>query len=256
MRDIKSVLENRKSNRRFEGELDLNIVRDAVKVAQRTACSMNAQQISVVMITDQDKLDKLSAINWNQPHIKTAGAYLVFAIDNNRQDAVINSENGSSTSIQDDIESIIVGSVDAGLLSQSVELLLQAQGIGTCFVGGVRNNIVEVAKIAGITGIATPVVGMVVGNPEGGIENDPLNIRPRVDFDSYFFEEEYDEQKVRDGAVKYSTDLTEWWAAKGKKEHQSYAQSMVASYTKTYIPNLFDDLHTIGYLKDYENKQK
>lgn len=256
MKDIKAVLENRKSNRNFEGELDLDIVRDSLRVAQRTACSMNAQQISVVMITEQEKLDKLSAINWNQPHIKDAGAFLLFVVDNNRQDAVCQSETSESIEIQNDIESIVVASVDAGLVAQSVELLLQAQGIGTCFIGGVRNNLVEVANIAGVTGIATPIVGMVVGMPKGGIENPVENIRPRVSFDSFFFEERYDEEKVRTGAVEYSEELTQWWANKGKQEHQSYAKSMSKSYRRSYIPTLFDDLQKMGYLSDYTKNEK
>lgn len=256
MKDIKAVLENRKSNRRYEPGLDLDVVRSAVKVAQRTACSMNAQQISIIMITEQDKLERISEINWNQPHIKSAGAFLLFVIDNNRQDAVVQDESGQSIKIQDDIESLIVGSVDAGLIAQSIELLLQSNGIGTCYIGGVRNDVNEIAKLAGVSGIATPILGMAVGNPIGGIENDELDIRPRVSFDSFFFEEAYDEEKVRTGAVNYSKDLTAWWAAKGKAEHQSYAQSMTKNYSKSYIPNLFDDLQEIGYLRDFTKKDK
>lgn len=256
MKNIKEVLENRKSNRNFEGTIDLDIVRESVRLAQRTACSMNSQQISVVMITDPQKLAQISDINWKQPHIKTADSFLLFVIDNNRQDAVVLQETGSHTIIQNDIESIVVGSVDAGLIAQSVELLLQAQGIGTCYIGGVRNDLNKIAELAGVSGIATPILGMVAGNPVGGIENKPEDIRPRVSFDSFFFEETYDEQMVRDGAVAYSEELTKWWANKGKEEHQSYAQSMAKSYAKSYIPNLFDDLQAIGYLGDYQKRDK
>ncbi|WOO88033.1 nitroreductase family protein [Mollicutes bacterium LVI A0039] len=255
MKDIKSVLENRKSNRDFAGQVNLDIVRETVKLAQRTACSMNAQQISVVMITEQDKLEQISQINWGQEHIKSCSAFLLFVLDNNRQDAVIAMENGGKVGIQDDIESIVVGSVDAGLIAQSVELLLQAQGIGTCFIGGVRNNIKAVAKLAGITGIATPLLGIAVGNVDT-IENDQLDIRPRVNFESFFFEGQYDEAKVRNGAVDYNEQLNKWWELRGEGEHQSYAQSMMQSYTKSYIPHLFSDLQAMGYLGDYQKKDK
>ncbi len=257
MENIKDVLLNRNSYRKYEGELDLDIVRESVRVAQRTATSMNAQQTSIVMITDQDKLDKISEINWNQPHIKDAGAFLLFVLDNNRQAAVIKDREGNDKDIhiQDDIEGLVVGSVDAGLIAQSIELLLQAQGVGTCYIGGVRNDIKQIAEIAGVTGTAIPLVGMAIGMPKDGIKNDPLNIRPRVEFDSFFFEGEYNEQAVREGAVNYSEDLTAWWANKGKKEHQSYGVSMSRSYSKSYIPGLFNDLQDMGYLSKYTSKE-
>ncbi|MFV0246410.1 MAG: nitroreductase family protein [Mycoplasmatales bacterium] len=255
MRDIDKVLLNRKSNRKYEKGLDLNIVKDSVKIAQRTACSMNAQQISIILITDQDKLNKISENNWNQPHIKECEAFLLYCIDHNRQQAVIEDSN-NTMHIQDDIESIVVASIDAGLIAQSVELLLQAQDIGTCYIGGVRNNIKEIASLVNLEGISTPILGQAIGMPQGGIINKVEDIRPRVQFDSFFFEENYQIDKVKQGAIDYSKDLTKWWSNKGKSEHQSYAESMNKSYIKSYIPNLFEDLQEMGYLSDYEKKDK
>ncbi len=254
MKDIKLVLLNRRSYREYNNkEVDVSIIKEAIEIAQRTANSVNGQQISVVLSTDKEVLNKIAEVNWGQQHIKDASAFITFVVDYNRSGAVIEKVD-KEIIIQNDIESILVGAVDAGLISQSIELLLQSQGIGTCQIGGIRQNIIKMNEILNIKGNAFAVLGMTIGY-EDNFENTKTELRPRVELDSFMFKEKYNIDKVKEGALNYDNVLNEWWDSKGLSNHRSYTDSMSSFYTQYYMANEFNQLQQIGFLNKYENKK-
>lgn len=245
MKSVEEVLLNRRSYRNYSDKVDTYKIKAAIKVAQRTATSINGQHVSVILVTDQEKLNKLSEINWGQKHIQEASAFLIFVADFNRSEAVMTEK----MTVQNNIESILVGSIDAALLAQSVELVLQSNDLATCMIGGIRAGMKEICELFNITGKALPVLGMTVGVET--IKNSFEDIRPRVDLDSFLFDEKYDKQKVCDGAIKYNEDLNSWWEARGVKDHRSYAQSMTSFYGKDYGSDGLRKIQELGFLGDY-----
>ncbi len=252
MKSIVETLKNRRSYRDYNAkEVKLDLINESIRIAQRTATSVNGQHVSVVVTTDKKVLEEISKINWGQQHIKEASAFITFVVDFNRPEAVMNDE----MIIQNDIESILVGAIDVGLLSQSVELLLQAQGIGTCQIGGIRNNIIKMNEILNIKGNAFAVLGMTVGNVDD-FENDPKDIRPRVNQNTFLFNEAYDIEQVKQGALKYNNELIKWWEDRGIYNHRSYAESMNSFYTQYYMKDEFDQLQNSGFLKRFSKNDE
>ncbi len=241
MKNVHETLQKRKSFRNLNGEiLDKNLIQETLKIAQRTATSMNGQQIRVVSVFDKEIIKQLCEINWGQKHILYSGCFLVFVLDFNAIDEATNGK----MKVHEDIEGLIMGSVDAGLMAQSVELLFQEQNLGTCMIGGLRNDMKRVKKILNITGTSIPILGMTVGTPRGF---DDI-FRPRMSFESFYFEEQYNETIVRKEVEKYDLVLAKWWKDNGL-EHPSYKDSMLKSYTKYYINNEHQDLIELGFLK-------
>lgn len=239
MSSVAKVLKNRQSYRNMKPNIDEEKVFELLSLAQRTATSINGQQVSLVVITEREKILKMAEYN-GQEHIKNAGAIVLFAIDYNRADEVMADE----LVINEHLEGLIVGSIDAGLLAQSVDLLMQDNQIATCILGGIRQNLVKVRELVNMTGKAVPVLAMSLGE-EALINEDP---RPRVALESFVFANEYREAKVRQGANEYNEDLKAWWAAKGITDHRSYAQSMNSFYVKNYMPNQLADLQQCNFL--------
>lgn len=251
MKTINETLDNRRSYRNYTDEpVDQAIIDDVIKRAQKTATSINGQQISVVVTSDPQKLAELSAVNWGQKHIAKASHYITFVVDYNRADAVLENDE---LDIQNHIESVIVGAVDAGLMAQSVELQLQALSIGTCMIGGIRCDIPKVKELLGIEGLAFPVLGLAVGNVKN-FDNKPELMRPRVESESFYFNEQYNINAVKQGANQYNDTLKAWWAAKDMADHQSYQESMRSTYTRNYMPNELEYLKASGFLSKYTDQ--
>lgn len=253
MKSIEQTLTERKSYRKFsEKKLKYNELNEILKLAQRTASSVNGQQISIVVTDEQEKLDKISAIGWGQEHIKTTQYFLTFVIDYNRPSGVF--EDKKDFIIHENIEGLLVGAVDAGLMAQSVELLLQSKGVGTCMIGGVRNDMVKLSEILNISGKAVPILGMTVAYPViSEFEND---LRPRTDFNSFVFKEKYNKKVVEKGAIEYNEVLNSWWDERNMKGHRTYKESMNSFYSKNYIPDEFEQLQKLGFLKQYKKNEE
>ncbi len=252
MYSVDEVLKNRMSYRKYnEQEVTEEVLEEVLKLAQKTATSINGQQISVVVTKEKEKLKRISEINWGQKHIVECSAFITLVIDYNRPDEALKL-SGKEMYIHNDIESIIAGAVDAGLMAQSIEMLLQSRGIGTCMIGGIRQDIKGMADIIGVSGKAIPILGMTVGNVDKFIIDD---LRPRIKNETFRFFEKYEEDKVRGEVAKYNEILNQWWAKKGLSGHRSYSDVMGMYYTKEMIENELEQIKSLGFLKKYEEKK-
>ncbi len=252
MFNVDEVLKNRMSYRKYnEKKVDDDILKEVLLLAQKTATSINGQQISIVVTKDKEKLNQISDINWGQKHIKECSAFITFVIDYNRSDEALKL-SGKEMYIHNDIESIIAGSVDAGLMAQSVEILLQSRGIGTCMIGGIRQNMQAISKIIGLSGKAIPILGMTVGNVDKFIVDD---LRPRIKNDTFRFFETYKEKVVRDEVSNYNDILNDWWDKKGLKGHRSYSDVMGMYYTKEMIQEELKQIQSFGFLGKYKEEK-
>ncbi len=252
MKNIDEVLKNRMSYRKYNDiDVENEVIEEVLALAQKTATSINGQQISLVITKDKEKLKKISEINWGQKHIAQCSFFITFVIDFNRPDEALNLSN-KEMYIHNDIESLIAGSVDAGLMAQSVEMLLQSRKIGTCMIGGIRQDMQGISNIIGLSGKAIPILGMTVGNVDK-FENEDL--RPRIKNETFRFFEKYDEDTVRKEVVNYNDILNKWWDKKGLKGHRSYSDVMGMYYTKEMIKDELEQIQSFGFLKKYEENK-
>lgn len=252
MKEVDKILLNRKSYRTYnDQEVEEGVLRSVLEIAQKTATSINGQQISIVVTRDKETLQQISDINWGQKHIAQCSAFITFVIDYNRSEEALKISD-KEMYIHKDIESLIAGSVDAGLMAQSVELLLQGQGIGTCMIGGIRQNINEMAKILNITGKAIPILGMTVGNVD---EFETSNLRPRIKNETFAFFDQYEENVVRSEVENYNDILNKWWEEKGLKGHRSYSDVMAMYYTGEMIKDELNQIQKLGFLEKYKEEK-
>lgn len=251
MKNVTEILANRRSYRNYiDADVADSVIEDVLQKALRTATSVNGQQISMVYIKDKAIIEKIYEINWKQKHILECSAFIVFVIDYNKAYTAM----GKPGIIHDDIESLIVGSVDAGLMAQSVELLFQEQDIATCMIGGIRNDIKQVQELLNVSKYAMPILGMTVGKVEQ-FENEPALLRPRINSAASIFKNSYDVKLVEKYAKVYDDVLKEWWEQQGLTGHRGYCESMTQFYTQCYIKEELSQIQSAGFLAKYEEKQ-
>ena len=223
MKDVKETLLQRTSVRRYEREAipeeTMNFIFDAVR---NTPTSYNGQQFSVIDIDDQTLKEELYALT-NQKQLKTCNRLLIFLADYNKIRLLAEKKSLQWPAINDCLDGVFLGIIDASLAMMSAVVAAQAAGLGTNCVGYLRT--VDPAKLAEILHLPKGVFvvcGLALGIPREQPDlkpKEPRNLmffknRYRHDNDELMKElEEYDETVKNYNATRSGGTSTNDWVA-------------------------------------------
>ena len=183
-----AVLLNHRSVRAYlpdalpEGTLEL-----LVAAAQSAASSSNLQVWSVVAVEDEGRKARLAELSNGQTHIAQAPLFLVWLADLARLEKLL-AERGIPKDELNHLELTLVAAVDAALAAQNAVVAAESLGLGTVYIGALRNRIEEVAAELRLPPRAFPLFGLCVGYP------DPVNpaaIKPRLPQEAVLHREAY-----------------------------------------------------------------
>lgn len=248
IKNIKEIMESRISTRNFSGEaVDMNEIEEILKLSQRSQSSINGQQISLIVTSDKEKISKIADIAWGQEQIRTAELFITIVIDYNRTNEAVKLGNKEQI-IENTLEGLLVGAVDAGIYLQSIQTLLEGYNYGTTAIGGIRSNPQAMIDLLELPPKTFPVVGLTVGQKAQEVTKDML--RPRIDFNSYVHNEKYNSEIIKDSVINYDNELKNWWKDKGMDNKDSYIESISNFYSKNYAPLIKETLQNQGFLKD------
>lgn len=187
---------NRRSERFYtDQKLDQQTKEEIVNVINSSATSINAHGFSAIMIENQETLNELSKLNWNQPHIAKAAAMIVFVTDINRTKLALSEESFKDLSEEMRQELIMVGAVDATISATTLTTYLLDKGIGSCFLGGVRTYPKQLQSLLNLDENTIPVVGLSIGYIEKQNE-----CRPKL---NKVFVEKYDQTQLIEEVKRY-----------------------------------------------------
>ncbi|GBD46801.1 nitroreductase family protein [Methylopila sp. Yamaguchi] len=152
------------------------VVEILVAAAQSAPTSSNAQAWSVVAVDDPEQKARLSRLAGDQKHIREAPLLLVWVADLARA-AALADEQGTGLEGGDYLEGFLIAAFDAALAAQNALVAAESLGLGTCYIGALRNHPVEVAREVGLPPRAAVVFGLTVGyeDPET-----PAAVKPRL----------------------------------------------------------------------------
>lgn len=169
-----NLLYRHRSVRSFtDAPVDDPTIATLIAAGQSAASSSNLQSWSVIEVRDQDHKDRIAHLSGDQDFIRQAPVFLVFIADWARN-RFIAERKGARTEGIDFIETTLVGFVDAALAAQNTVIAAESLGLGTVYVGAVRNHAEELSDVLGLPPAAFPVVGLALGHPSlsagGGIK--------------------------------------------------------------------------------------
>lgn len=154
------------------GTLDLLIA-----AAQSAPTSSNSQAWSVVAVEDPARKARLAALCRDQKHIHEAPLFLVWLADLSRLRRVA-ATAGSTAEALDYVESFVIAVIDAALAAQNALVAAESLGLGTVYIGAIRNEPEKVALELALPPEVLPVFGLVVGFPD---PSRPLaEVKPRL----------------------------------------------------------------------------
>lgn len=200
---IRTLLEHR-SIRGFRPDaLPPGTLETLIAAAQSAATSSNLQSWTVVAVEDPERKARLSVLAANQAFIRQAPLFLCFLADLSRKDR-IGDAIGHKMEAMPYLESFLVAAVDAALAAQNAAIAAESLGLGTCYVGSLRNKPIEVAAELNLPPDCMAVFGLAIGyaDPKAMTE-----IKPRLPQSLVLQHETYAWRDERAEVERYDQDM-------------------------------------------------
>lgn len=237
---IETIL-NHKSVRAFKKiPLTSEQVKQLVEAGQAASTASYQQNYSIIGITDSKIKKAIAKYAGNQPFIEDAGHLFIFCADLYRNKKMSEELNIDIEKTLEGVDATIVGAVDTALVAQNLVIAAESMDLGICYIGGVRDGIVEISDLLEIPDYVYPVFGLAVGHPDE--ENAQ---KPRIPFEGIYHENKYDKSKIAI-AKQYDKDTNDYYSKRlGQPVNRSWSKTAVNSFYN--LPRTF--------IKDYLNNK-
>lgn len=212
---LQSLLSHR-SVRAFDpAPLDAGTLEWLIAAAQSAPSSSNLQTWSVVAVEDAERKARLAEFAGNQAHVREAPLVLVWLADLARlrslaQQAQVPIEGA------DYLDSSLMGVIDAVLAAQNAVVAAQSLGLGTVYLGAIRNQPERVAQELGLPAGVFAVVGLCVGRPDAAR---PAAVKPRLPQSAVLSRERYASSQTQAQAqqhvTRYDATMQSFYATQG-----------------------------------------
>jgi len=171
---IASIINHRSVRAYLDTPLPRGLIEVLVAAAQSAATSSNLQAWSVLTVEDPKLKSRLATLAGDQDHIRQAPLFLVWLADLSR---IGRAADRSGAEIDPTLDGWLIGSIDAALAAQNAVIALESLGLGSVYIGGLRNHLAEVVDLLGLPPLVFPVFGLCVGFPD---PDQAVSIKPRL----------------------------------------------------------------------------
>lgn len=203
------LLAGHRSVRKFEPvPLAEETVRACVAAAQQAASSSNVQPYSLLQVHDAKTREVLAECTGGQPQVAEAGAFFAVCAEQRRH-RLLGEDQGRP--YVPNLETFLVGAIDAALFAQNLVIAFESEGLGTCYIGGLRNELERVRELLELPPDVFPLFGLCVGVPA----EDP-DLKPRLRLDAVLHHDRCpDEATVRADVAELDVRMAEYYARRG-----------------------------------------
>ncbi|GAB1538832.1 NADPH-dependent oxidoreductase [Scytonema sp. NUACC21] len=171
-----------------------------VAAAQSASSSSNLQTWSVVAVEDAQRKEKLSQLAGNQAHIRQCPLFLVWLADLARLTHIAESRGFPHEGL-DYLEMFVMAAIDAALAAQNATVAVESLGLGTVYIGALRNHPEEVAEVLNLPPHVFAVFGLCVGYPNPA---QAAAIKPRLPQSAVLHRETYQLAKQDEAISQYN----------------------------------------------------
>jgi nitroreductase len=173
---VESLLSHRAVRAYLDRSLPPGTLETLVAAAQSAPTSSNMQAWSVVAVQDPGRKSRLATLAANQGFIRQAPLFLCWIADLSRLER-LGQAAGQPLEGLDYLESYMVALVDAAIAAQNALVAAESLGLGTVYVGALRNHPREVADELSLPPNAFAAFGLCVGWPDPAVT---AAVKPRL----------------------------------------------------------------------------
>lgn len=139
---------------------------------------------------------------------------LLWLIDLRRLET-IGRERGASTDGLAYLETFLLGAVDTSIAAQNAVVALASLGLGSVYIGGIRNRPKEVAAGLDLPPHVFALFGLVVGHPD---PDRPAAVKPRLPQEAVLSRETYRQGDSKAAIAAYDVRLRSFQREQGMTE--------------------------------------
>ncbi len=213
------------------------VVQRAVAAAQRAATSSWIQAYALIAVSDPTERQRLVELTGGQPQVAEAGAFYVICAEVRRHQLVYDDHQQT---YHGNLETFLLATIDASLFAQNLVLAFESQGYGTCFIGGLRNDLPAVDRLLQIPEGVWPLFGLCVGKEAVRPEAEPGLLRPRLPVSAVLMKDRYlDDDASRAAIAAHDEASAEYFTERGHPERR-WSTGLARKFAKPLRPELFD----------------
>lgn len=190
-----------------------------VAAAQSASSSSNLQAWSVIAVEDQVHKNRLADLAGDQDQIRNCPLFLVWLADTSRL-ARIAAQRAIPYAGLDYTEMLLLAVIDAALAAQNAVVAAEALGLGTVYIGGIRNRPLEVAAELQLPSRVFPVFGLCVGWPD---PSNPVDVKPRLPQQAVLHRERYAVEPQGEAVEHYNTVMATFYDDQRMRGHHDWA---------------------------------
>ena len=133
------LLKSHRSIRKFtDQKIPRELLVELVRAGQAAATSSHVQAYSVIHVKNPANREQIAELAGGQSYVATASDFLVFCADMKRPTEA--SERTGANVVRGMTEQLLVASIDAALMAQNVAIAAESEGLGICYIAGIRHN--------------------------------------------------------------------------------------------------------------------
>jgi nitroreductase len=206
---IETILSHRSVRAFLPDALEPGTLELLIAAAQSAPSSSNLQIWSAVAVEDRARKERIAALVGNQQHVREAPLFLAFLADTSRLADAASRQGIPSDGLQY-LDTFLMGAIDAALAAQSALIAAESLGLGTVYIGALRNKPEEVARELGLREGVSPLFGLVVGKPDPAR---PAAVKPRLPQRAVVFREQYAGHDLAGDIARYDDVMRAFYAA-------------------------------------------
>lgn len=243
-KSVESTLLQRRCIRRYTpqpiSDDDLAFIRAAVR---NTPTSYNAQQFSVIEVTEQSLKDELAELI-GQKQLKHAAVDFMFLSDFHKMMIAAKARNLPAPQFQNTADGLVVGTIDAALAMMSAIVAAVSRGMGTCPVGYARTvnpeKITEILKLPkGVFLVCALAVGLPADMPD---------LKPKQPEDLLFFKNSYGGDAMEAKLLEYDKIIRAYHQSRSSNQSdEDWIGQMLAYYQEAMQTDFLEFLKHQGY---------
>lgn len=208
---LEAIVSHRSIRKYLPTPLPEGVLELIVAAAQSAPTSSSLQAWSVVAVEDPERRAQLEKLASPNPQILSAPLFLVWLADLSVL-RTISEQNGVPGTGLDYFESFLLAAIDASLAAQNAVVALDSLGLGSCYIGGLRNHPEEVGKVLGLPPEAMAVFGLTVGYPDPTVATE---VKPRLPQSVVLHREQYRVEPVDHDLAEYDETLRAFQTGQG-----------------------------------------
>lgn len=245
MNETLLIQQSHRSIRSYKADPVSDEMLDAIIAsAHRAPTSMNAQEISLVVVRDAEQRARIAELAGGQAWIAQAPVLIAVVVDFHKTNLGVR-KAGQTQIVHESMEGFGVAAVDAGIVLGTLITAAESLGLGVVPIGGIRRNPQGMTDLLNLPPLTFPLVGLCLGHIR-----DDMPLKPRLNIGTFRHDEHYDAAGYPAAIDAYDAEIMDYWKRLGRGDGLTWSGNLGNSYRTVYYPQVRPVAAMQGLLND------